>query len=60
MPAFSFEKLSPPADRAPPVLVTVQKHRGIIVQLLDKLTEAKLERSTRNIDTSKRPPRRPK
>lgn len=57
MPAFSFEKLSPPTDRAPPPLVISkppQKHRGIIVQLLDRIAEAKLERSTRTIESSKK------
>lgn len=55
MPAFTFEKLSPPEDRAPPPLVMAkpQKHRGIIVQLLDRITEAKLERSARAMESSK-------
>lgn len=55
MPAFTFEKLSPPTDRAPPPLVMAkpQKHRGIIVQLLDRITEAKLERSARAIKSGK-------
>lgn len=55
MPAFTFEKLPPPADRAPPpvVIAKPQKHRGIIVQLLDRMTEAKLERSTRMIESGK-------
>lgn len=55
MPAFTFEKLSPPVDRAPPpvAIAKPQKHRGVIVQLLDRITEAKLERSTRMIESRK-------
>lgn len=57
MPAFTFEKLPPPADRAPPLVSLVAKssstkvHRGIIVQLLDRIAEAKLKRSGRVIAT---------
>lgn len=59
MPAFTFEKLPPPADRAPPPVTIVaatstRVHRGIIVQLLDRITEAKLERSTRTIEADKK------
>jgi hypothetical protein len=47
MPSFTFEKISPPvrptmAVSATPATVT--KPRGVIVQLLDKLTEARLKR----------------
>ncbi len=55
MPAFTFEKLSPPTDRAPPALAIAKpapKHRGIIVQLLDRIAEAKLKRSGRVIATN--------
>lgn len=46
MPAFSFERLSPPRQRGP-VPVAEKKQRGVIVQLLDRLTEARLKRSAR-------------
>ncbi|MBR1218358.1 hypothetical protein JQ557_10185 [Bradyrhizobium sp. U87765 SZCCT0131] len=49
MPAFSFEKISPPVRReAVPVSVPVASPkpvRGLIVQMLDRLTEARLRRS---------------
>ena len=66
MPAFTFEKLAPPADRAPPMLTTLslvtvkKKRRGVIIQILDRLTEAKLERSTHDLGKAKEPPRRSK
>jgi hypothetical protein len=46
MPAFTFEKISPPADRggpAPPV--ANKKQRGVIVQILDRLVEARVKRT---------------
>lgn len=58
MPAFTFEKLPPPADRAPPQVSIVAKpastkvHRGIIVQLLDRIAEAKLKRTGHMVATN--------
>jgi hypothetical protein len=46
MPAFTFEKISPPADRggpAPPV--ANKKQRGAIVQILDRFAEARVKRT---------------
>jgi hypothetical protein len=45
MPAFSFEKLSPPVRResAPPVAPV--KPRSLINQMLDRLTTSRLRRS---------------
>ncbi len=71
MPAFTFEKLAPPADHAPPALASLprptgphitvsKKRRGVIIQLLDRLTEAKLERSTHVLAKAKNPSRRPR
>ena len=71
MPAFTFEKLAPPVDRAPPALATLplpaaslvtvkRKRRGVIIKILDRLTEAKLERSTRDLTKAKKPTRRPR
>lgn len=54
MPAFSFERLSPPRQRGP-VPVAEKKQRGVIVQLLDRLTEARLKRAARAISTGDKP-----
>ena len=47
MPAFTFEKISPPTDRGPvpPVPVANKKQRGVIVQLLDRFAEARVKRT---------------
>jgi len=51
MPAFTFEKISPPAPRGPipPVdaAVVVRKQRGVIVQMLDRFVEARVRRTLR-------------
>jgi hypothetical protein len=44
MPAFSFEKISPPIRRGP-VPAIAKKQRGVIVQILDQFVEARLKRS---------------
>ena len=43
MPAFSFEKISPPASRGPLAPIVVKK-RGVIVQILDRFVEARVKR----------------
>jgi hypothetical protein len=45
MPAFTFEKISPPADRGPAPPVANKKQRGVIVQMLDRFAEARVKRS---------------
>ena len=45
MPAFTFEKISPPADRGPVPPVANKKQRGVIVQILDRLVEARVKRT---------------
>ena len=45
MPAFTFEKISPPADRGPVSPVANKKQRGVIVQMLDRFAEARVKRS---------------
>jgi hypothetical protein len=45
MPVFTFEKISPPV-RAP-IAPAARKQRGIIVQILDRLGEARVRRSLR-------------
>jgi hypothetical protein len=53
MPAFTFEKISPPerSGPLPPGAVAgtsvVRKQRGVIVQMLDRFTEARLRRTLR-------------
>jgi hypothetical protein len=46
MPAFMFEKISPPVRRGP-IPTIVKKQRGIIVQILDRLIEARIRRGQR-------------
>ncbi len=43
MPAFTFEKISPPIRRGP-VPPIAQKQRGVIVQILDRFVEARVKR----------------
>jgi hypothetical protein len=44
MPAFSFEKISPPV-RHGPIASIEKKQRGVIVQILDRFVEARVKRS---------------
>jgi hypothetical protein len=44
MPAFTFEKISPPT-RAQTVPIAVKKRRGVIVQILDRFVEARVKRT---------------
>ena len=51
MPAFTFEKISPPvhgASMAPTAKKPPKRHRGVIVQLLDRFVEARVKRSLRD------------
>lgn len=48
MPAFTFEKISPPASRGPIAPIVVKK-RGIIVQVLDRLVEARVKRQEKGV-----------
>ncbi|MGY3617481.1 hypothetical protein [Bradyrhizobium sp. USDA 10063] len=43
MPAFSFEKISPPIRRGP-IAPIEQKQRGVIVQILDRFVERRVRR----------------
>jgi hypothetical protein len=43
MPAFTFEKITPPASRGPIAPIVVKK-RGVIVQILDRFVEARVKR----------------
>ena len=46
MPAFTFEKISPPASRGP-IAPIVVKRRGVIVQILDRFVEARVKRASK-------------
>jgi hypothetical protein len=50
MPVFTFEKISPPADRGPIPPVANKKQRGVIVQMLDRFAEARIKRTQRGDD----------
>ena len=43
MPAFTFEKISPPV-RGGPIAPIETKQRGVIVQILDRIVEARIKR----------------
>jgi hypothetical protein len=48
MPAFTFEKISPPAPvRSGPIPSIARKQRGVIVQILDRFVEARVKRGLR-------------
>ena len=49
MPAFTFEKLSPPLRRGP-IPPIAKKQRGVIVQILDRFVEARVKRALREED----------
>ena len=53
MPAFSFEKISPPASRGPIAPIVVKK-RGVIVQILGRFVEARVRREKGVIFRAKR------
>ena len=46
MPAFTFEKISPPLRRDPLPSIA-KKQRGVIVQILDRFVEARVKRTLR-------------
>jgi len=49
MPAFTFEKISPPTQRGP-IPPSDKKQRGVIVKILDRLVEARVKRTRREED----------
>jgi hypothetical protein len=60
MPAFMFEKISPPVRRGP-IPPIVKKQRGLIVQILDSFVEARVKKNAREdkgviARTDKKPP----
>jgi hypothetical protein len=61
MPAFSFEKISPPIRRGP-LPPIAKKQRGVIVQILDRFVEARVKRTMRDEEKgviARRQPRPP-
>lgn len=46
MPAFTFEKISPPIRRRP-VPPIAQKQKSLIFQILDRFVDARVKRSLR-------------
>ena len=60
MPAFTFEKISPPVRRGP-LPPIVKKQRGVIVQILDRFVEARVRKSLREDRgaTARRQPKPP-
>ena len=54
MPAFTFEKISPPIRRGPlPPIET--KQRGIIVQVLGRFVEARAQRAVHTSESKPLP-----
>ena len=62
MPAFTFEKISPPADRGPVPPVANKKQRGVVVKMLDRFVEARVKRTLKEEKgaTARNPHRSPK
>ena len=46
MPAFTFEKISPPVRRGP-IPPIEQKQRGVIVKILGRFVDARIKRARR-------------
>jgi hypothetical protein len=46
VPAFTFEKISPPVRRGP-VPPIAKQQRGVIVQILDRFVEVRVRRTLR-------------
>jgi hypothetical protein len=58
MPAFTFEKLSPPARRVANAPAADKKRRGVISSMLDRLAESRSKRRSakeRTVSARKKP-----
>ena len=53
MPAFSFEKISPP--RRGPLAPIAKKQRGLVVAILDRFVEAKVKREEKRATERAKP-----
>src|SRR5215472_7478220 len=51
MPAFTFEKISPP--RRGPIAPIVKKQRGLVVQILERFVEARVKREEKRVRRTK-------
>ena len=49
MPAFTFEKITPPPTTRGPIAPIVVKKRGVIVKILDRFVEARVKRSKNGV-----------
>ena len=49
MPAFSFEKISPPPATRDPIAPIEVKKRGVIVQILDRFVDARIKRKGKGV-----------
>ena len=47
MPAFTFEKISPPVPRGPLPPPPEDKQRGMIVQIIDRFVERRVKKNPR-------------
>jgi hypothetical protein len=60
MPAFTFEKISPPVRRGP-LPPIAKKQRGVIVKILDRFVERARRRDSRKEQGRHRPqPKKPR
>ena len=55
MPAFSFEKISPPR-RGPIAPIANKKQRGLVVAILDRFVEARVKRAEKRVTRNKPKP----
>ena len=46
MPAFTFEKISPPVGRTP-AAPAAKKRRGVVSQIIDRFVEKRVKRGPR-------------
>ena len=53
MPAFTFEKITPPGRRAP-TAATPKKPRGLISQMIDRFAERRARRASQAERTMRR------
>ncbi|WP_234679985.1 hypothetical protein [Bradyrhizobium monzae] len=53
MPAFTFEKISPPV-RGAPAATTPEKPRGLISQMMDRVAERRARRALRDEGPTRR------
>jgi hypothetical protein len=60
MPAFTFEKISPPTTHGPipptQLMSVEQKPRGVIVQVLGRFVEARVQRVEQALVRHDKPP----